>query len=63
MENYTILEIKTVLTPPITINFIDYVNCPICDVEIDMKDKEIDDNSSVFCEGCDHTIKFSIVKI
>ena len=64
MENYyTILEIKTVLTPPIIINFTDYVNCPICEIEIEVKDKQIDDNSSVYCEDCNHTIKFKILKI
>ena len=63
MKDYTILEIKTVLNPPIILNFTDYVNCPICDNEIDVKDTEVDNNSSVDCEICNHTIKFKIVKI
>jgi hypothetical protein len=63
MKDYTILEIKTVLNPPIILNFTDYVNCPICDNEIDVKDMEVDNNSSVDCENCNHTIKFKIVKI
>lgn len=63
MKDYTILEIKTVLNPPIILNFTDYVNCPICDNEIDVKDMEVDNNSSVNCENCNHTIKFKIVKI
>lgn len=63
MKDYTILEIKTVLNPPIILNFTDYVNCPICDNEIDVKDLEVDNNSSVDCENCNHTIKFKIVKI
>ncbi len=63
MKDYTILEIKTVLNPPIILNFTDYVNCPICDNEIDVKDIEVDNNSSVDCENCNHTIKFKIVKI
>ncbi|TAF09128.1 MAG: hypothetical protein EAZ75_09225 [Flavobacteriia bacterium] len=63
MKDYTILEIKTVLNPPIILNFTDYVNCPICDNEIDVKDMKVDNNSSVDCENCNHTIKFKIVKI
>lgn len=63
MEDYSIIEIKTVLTPPIKFNFIDDINCPICDIEIDVKDKEIDDNSFVYCEDCKHIIKFKIIKI
>ena len=63
MENITFFEIKTILNLPFIINFIDYVNCPICDIEIDVRGKEIDFNSSVYCEDCKHIIKFVIVKI
>jgi|UPI0003765950 hypothetical protein len=63
MEDYSIIEIKTVLASPVTLNFVDYVNCPICDIEIDVRNKVVDDNSFVFCEGCNHTINFIIVKI
>ncbi len=63
MKDYSILEIKTVLKPPIILNFTDYINCPICDNEIDVKDMEVDKNSYFDCENCNHTIKFKIVKI
>ena len=63
MNDYSILEIKTILNPPIILNFTDYVNCPVCDIEIDVKDKEVDNNSTVDCYNCNHLIKFKIVKV
>jgi uncharacterized paraquat-inducible protein A len=63
MENYSIIEIKTVLSSPIILDFVDDINCPICDIEIDVRNKEIDDNSFANCENCNHTIKFKLVKI
>jgi|TARA_B110000240_G_C13374334_1_gene399628 hypothetical protein len=63
MKSYSILEVQTVLNPPIRLNFIDDINCPICDIEIDVKNQEIDDNSFIFCEDCNHTINFKLVKI
>ncbi|APZ44788.1 hypothetical protein BW723_00110 [Polaribacter reichenbachii] len=63
MENYSISEIKTVLKPPIIINFIDEINCPICDIEIYLKDKLIDNDSFVYCKDCNHKIVFRIIKI
>jgi hypothetical protein len=63
MQEYSIIEIKTVLIPPIIVNFLDDVNCPVCDIEIDVRNKEIDQNSSVYCQDCKHTIKLKIVKI
>lgn len=63
MEDYTFLEFKTVLTPPLANNFIDYINCPRCEIEIDVNVEEINNNTSVYCEGCDHLIKFKIVRI
>lgn len=63
MEDFSILEVPTVLNPPIILNFIDYINCSVCDFEIDVKDKEVDDKSIVFCENCKHAIKLKIVQI
>lgn len=62
-DNYSFLEVKTIQNPPIKLDFVDYVNCPICDIEIDVKNKIINQKSSVYCEGCDHTIIFKIIKI
>ncbi len=61
MEEYTILEIPTVLTPPFELNHIDY-NCPVCDFEIEIN-MIIEANSSITCDNCDHTIKLRIKKI
>jgi DNA-directed RNA polymerase subunit RPC12/RpoP len=61
-ESYSILEIKTVLTPPIKLNFLDDVNCPICDIEIDVKGKIINNQSFVRCKDCNHKISFKIVQ-
>lgn len=62
-DDYSILEVKTIHKPPIKLDFVDYVNCPICDIEIDVKNKIINQNSSVYCEDCKHTIVFKIIKI
>lgn len=61
MKEYSILEIPTVLNPPIKLIDIIY-NCPICDYEIEI-DMDVDDNSFVNCDCCDHIIKFRIKKI
>lgn len=63
METSSTVEIKSVLKPPIKLNFLDYINCPICDIEIDIKDKIVDSNSRVTCEDCEHTVNFKMVKI
>ncbi|OXA78012.1 hypothetical protein SAMN05444397_110167 [Flavobacterium aquidurense] len=61
MIKYSILEIPTVLNPPIKLLDIIY-NCPVCDYEIEI-DMDVDDNSSIKCDCCDHIIKFRIKKI
>lgn len=64
LENsYSFLEVKTIKSPPIKLDFVDYVNCPICDIEIDVKNKIINQKSSVYCEDCKHIIVFKIIKI
>lgn len=63
MEDYSILDIKSVFTSPYTLNFIEYVNCPRCETEIDVFNKVVDENSFVYCENCEHTILFKLVKI
>lgn len=63
MITYSTIEFKTVLDPPIKINICDYINCPICEIEIDVRGKIIDNNSFEICEDCNHIIKIKIVKI
>lgn len=48
--DYSILEILSVYTPPYTLDFIDYINCPICEMEIDIFNTIVDENSFVYCE-------------
>jgi len=61
MIEYSILEIPTVLNPPIKIIDVIY-SCPVCDYEIEI-DMFVDDNSFVKCNGCDHITKFKIKRI
>jgi DNA-directed RNA polymerase subunit RPC12/RpoP len=61
MIDYSILNIPTVLNPPIILKDIIY-NCPVCDYEIDI-DMIVDNNSFIRCENCDHKIKLKIIKI
>ncbi|MDW8849836.1 hypothetical protein SD960_07005 [Flavobacterium sp. MMLR14_040] len=61
MTEYSILEIPTVLHPPIKITDVIY-NCPVCDYEIEI-DMFVDDNSFVKCESCDHITKLKIKRI
>ena len=63
MEDYSILEILSVYTPPYILDFVEYVNCPICEMEIDVFNTIVDENSFVYCEDCEHTIQFKLVKI
>jgi transcription elongation factor Elf1 len=61
MIDYSILEIPTVLNPPIKLIAIIY-NCPVCDYEIEI-DMFVDDDSFVKCDVCEHITKFRIKKI
>ncbi len=61
MIEYSILEIPTVLHPPIKLIDIIY-NCPVCDYEIEI-DMFVDDNSAVKCDVCNHITKFKIIRI
>lgn len=58
MIEYSILNIPTLLNPPIRLIDVIY-NCPVCDYEIEI-DMLVDDNSFVQCDGCEHIIKFKI---
>jgi len=68
LEEYTI-EIASAIPPPINLQMCDSFNCPICDsnlldkISISLKNFEVDDKSSVYCENCELKIKFKIVKI
>lgn len=61
MFEYSILQIPTVLNPPIELKDILY-NCPVCDFEIEI-DMFVDDESFVECDMCEHIIKFKIKKL
>lgn len=61
MIEYSILQIPTVLNPPILLRDIIY-NCPVCDYEIEI-DMLVDDGSFIKCDVCDHITKFKIKKI
>lgn len=63
IDDFSFLEVRTVNCPPVKLDFVDWVNCPICDLEIDVKNKVIDEKSYVFCENCKHKILFKIIKI
>ncbi len=60
----SILEIPTVLKPPISLKFAgDCIACPICEIDIDMKDQLINDDDFAYCEDCNHKVIFKIKKI
>ncbi len=61
MEEYSILEIPTVLSPPFELNHIDY-NCPVCDFEIEIN-MIVEENSSIICDNCENKIRMEIKKI
>lgn len=63
MENYSILDVFSVYTPPYILDFVEYINCPVCETEINVFKTIIDVDSSVNCENCEHTIQFNSVKI
>lgn len=63
MEDFSIIKVNSVIDPPFSLNFCDFVNCPVCDYEIDVFNIILDSNTTVNCDACDHTIKFECVKI
>ena len=62
-EEISLIEITTVFDPPILLNFVDEISCPRCDMDVDVKDLIIDEDSFVICENCEHKIKFKLIKI
>jgi hypothetical protein len=58
MIEHSILEIPTVLHPPIKLIDVIY-NCPVCDYEIEI-DMLVNDDSFVKCDICDHITKLKI---
>lgn len=68
MLDYT-LEIPSVNPPPIKLNMYDSITCPNCEINlsdelnINLDTFEIDENTTIFCKGCDLQIRFKIVKI
>ena len=63
MEDYSTLEIFSVYTQPYKLDFVEHINCPICEMEIDVFNTIVDENSFVLCQNCEHTIRFKLVKI
>ncbi len=61
MKNYSILDIPTILNPPIVLKDITY-NCPICDLEIEI-DCILVNDSQIQCENCEHIIILKIKNI
>jgi hypothetical protein len=68
LEEYSI-EIKSVKAPPISLAMCDSISCPICDVdladenEIDLASFNVDNDTIIYCEGCDINLRFKIVRI
>lgn len=60
INDYTVQEIATIHASPVLLDFVDYLNCPVCDFEITIGSMIINDNSSTLCENCGHKIKFMI---
>jgi hypothetical protein len=63
VEDYSTLEILSIYKPPYILDFVEYVSCPNCEMEIDIFNRIVDENSFVYCEDCEHTIRFKLVKI
>ena len=63
MEEVYNCEIKTIHPPPYKLDFVDYINCPICDFEIDVYNKVVDVNSTIWCDVCEHNIQLKSIKI
>lgn len=61
MKDFSILEIATVLNPPIKLSEIIY-NCPVCDFEIDI-DEIVEDDITFDCENCQHKVVIKIKNI
>ena len=63
MEDFSILDIKSVYEPPYILDFFEYLICPVCETEIYVFKTLIDESSFFICENCEHTIRFNFVKI
>lgn len=61
MGDYSILDVHTVLSSPVTLKDISY-NCPVCDYEIEI-DMILEDSCFIECDNCQHRIKLKIKKI
>ncbi|OIP46089.1 MAG: hypothetical protein COZ16_04970 [Flavobacteriaceae bacterium CG_4_10_14_3_um_filter_31_253] len=65
LESYKI-EIASVMPPPIKLDMCDSINCPVCDVnlleelDINLKNFVIDENTLIKCRDCDIIIKLEI---
>ena len=68
LQVYTI-EVTSVIPPPVNLRMCDSINCPVCDIDLseeldmDLQKFEVDNDSTIYCESCDLTIKFKIVII
>lgn len=62
-EMQSVFQVKTVKNPPLKLDFVEFLDCPVCDFELEVYDQIIEDGSSVSCENCRHKVIFEIVKI
>jgi hypothetical protein len=68
MLDYTI-EIPSVNPSPIKLNMCDSINCPVCDIDlseengINLQSFEVSEDTFIYCEGCDLTLRFKIIQI
>lgn len=62
-----VIEILSVLKPPIKLGFITALECPCCEywldehLNIDLNTFEVDDNTEIYCGNCDTLIRFKII--
>lgn len=69
MPNEYILEISSILKPPISLGFLTSLECPCCEYLLDehlnlnLNTFNVDNNTIINCENCDTIIKFKIVKL
>jgi hypothetical protein len=57
------INLYSIYSPPFKIDFTEFINCPVCDFEIDFLNKEVDVNTIICCEICNQKLNIKFVKI
>lgn len=56
------IDLYSIYSPPYKIDFTEFINRPVCSLEIDIFNEVVDKDTIICCEMCNQKINFKFTK-